>query len=224
MGASILDRLNERNGTTDHTIAGALKSYIIRNGGDPTGLQNIADLVAALPEGGGSGGAKVYTITGTDHNNSVVPEGFPTSFSVNDVENGDVGLMLVLREVYQKDETDEPRETVQVHWFSERNEALDFVFGQAYNISTGNLGCMSVMSWNRNLGTCKLTQWHDGWTDSETDNYSYYDYLFGDEFVHNEMGDEYYRNTQEAEMSGEEFVLYNHSVTWKLVVFDNRSA
>lgn len=60
MGASILDRLNKRNGTTDHTIAGALKSYIIRNGGDPTGLQSISDLVEALPEGtGGSGSANV---------------------------------------------------------------------------------------------------------------------------------------------------------------------
>ena len=171
-------------------------------------------------------GAKVYTITGTDTNNSQVPADFPVSFSMNAVENGDMGIILILHEEYQRDETSDLRETTQIHSFTEIDElTLEFVFGQSYKDNNNLLGRRSTMSWDRDSGTCSLSNWQDGYIeDGDFGSYSYYDYLQGDTFVYDGAeGESYYSDRHTAEMEGYQLELYIHSITWKLIIFDNRS-
>ena len=44
------------------SVSDKLKDYIIKNGGDPTGANTVAELVDKLPSGGGSGGG-LFKIT-----------------------------------------------------------------------------------------------------------------------------------------------------------------
>lgn len=236
MGASILDRLNERNGTTDHTIAGALKSYIIRNGGDPTGLQSIADLVEALPEGiegsGGvtpsepqsSGGAIVYEITGTDSNASQIPAGFPYNASAQDFLSGNIIATLCLTETYQVSEEADP----VVRHFAYglyASSGLTMTFTRGADDSPASSVAILQMTAG---GDISLQTWRECYHEATVDDgdyYSYYDYMQSDMYYYDETVGGAYYGRDGNEMEGTEAnPLYSHGVTWKLLVVDNRSA